>query len=495
MNRILCSWIGGTDWDVYDGQSKKDGLGPILRTLSDSEWADVDEIHLLNNYDKRKGSDYKKFLSRKIKSKIVCKDVRLTSPTNFREVDEATTILVRSLPKDSELTFLCSPGTYVMSSIWILLSHNQFPATLIESSKEAGVKRIDVPFDISVRDLIDRADQARIKISSGRRPYSPDFEVIQHDCAPMRNAIHRASLIASRGINILIEGETGTGRQLLARCIHKKSRRKQFLSINCSAHTENDLEHQLFGTERVDGAYGETRRTRGLLRKHADSTLYIEEVDSLAPFLQTRLLQELSHDDMKDGLKKRPRLIFSTARPIAESVSKGHFRRDLLYRIMEDTIFLPALRDRGIKDLELITDALLVRLKKELKSEGAGIDQKHLDRKARRALEVFPFEGNVRELESVLVRALVHSTRETLGTSDIESALTTNYAGHTADNVLNRSLDESFVLDDVLDEVTRHYLARAKNSTPSLRQAATALGFKNYQTLANRIKKLEGFDW
>ena len=162
---------------------------------------------------------------------------------------------------------------------------------------------------------------------------------------------------------------------------------------------------------------------------------------------------------------------------------------------MEDTIFLPALRDRGIKDLELITDALLVRLKKELKSEGAGIDQKHLDRKARRALEVFPFEGNVRELESVLVRALVHSTRETLGTSDIESALTTNYAGHTADNVLNRSLDESFVLDDVLDEVTRHYLTRAKNSTSSLRQAATALGFKNYQTLANRIKKLQGFDW
>ncbi|MDP6416256.1 MAG: AAA family ATPase, partial [Gammaproteobacteria bacterium] len=154
MSQILCSWIGGTDWEVFDGKLGKDELGPILRTLADEDWRNPDEIHLLNNYKNRKASDFKKALSKKTKAKIVCKDVKLTSPTNFKEIDDAASTLVRGLPEDARLIYLVSPGTYVHSSVWILLAHNQFPATLIEASKEAGVQKVEVPFNISVRDLI-----------------------------------------------------------------------------------------------------------------------------------------------------------------------------------------------------------------------------------------------------------------------------------------------------------------------------------------------------
>jgi len=145
MSQILCSWIGGTDWEVFDGKSKKDELGPILRTLEDEDWRDVDEIHLLNNYKNREAADFKKFLSKKTKAKIVGKDVKIASPTNFKGIDEAAGALVRGLPEDARLIYLVSPGTYVMSSVWILLAHNQFPATLIEASKEAGVQNSTYP--------------------------------------------------------------------------------------------------------------------------------------------------------------------------------------------------------------------------------------------------------------------------------------------------------------------------------------------------------------
>ena len=249
----------------------------------------------------------------------------------------------------------------------------------------------------------------------------------------------------------------------------------------------------LFSAVSEDSKRGDTGRTRGLLRKYRDATLYIEEIDTLPPNLQTRLLQELSHIGSEG--KPRPRLIFSSTRPLADAVAEGIFRRDLFYRITEDVILLPALRDRGIKDLKLITDALLQRLKRELKDENADIEEKKLNRSSQRALEVLPYEGNVRELEGILVRALIHSKTTDIGKQEIESAAGVYLAGSGPEEILNRILDEDFVLDEVLDEVTRHYLARAKTSTSSLRQAAKALGFKNYQTLANRIKKLEGFDW
>jgi DNA-binding NtrC family response regulator len=492
MKKILCSWIGGADWASLESGAEP---GPILRTLRDAEWKNIDEVHLLNNYAGKKSVAFKKALSKKTKAKIICKDVKLTSPTDFKEVDEAATELVRSLPAESRLIYLCSPGTYVMSSVWILLAHNAYPATLIEASKEAGVTGLDVPFNISVRDLIDRADKARSGIGRGLRAYAPEFEDIKHDCRAMRDAIERASLLSPRGIAVLLEGEPGTGRSLLARCMHHKSKRRNFLSINCSAYPDEQLEVELFGASRDKAKRGEVTQTRGLLRKSNDSTLYIEEIDTLAPYLQTRLLQEISRTLTGDQNKKRQRLIFSSTRPLNEAVSDGSFRGDLFYRIVEDIIWLPPLRDRGVKDLKLITEALLLRLKRELKDEGADIEKKELDRSAQRVLELFPFKGNIRELESVLVRALVHSKKTIIGKIDIEEALGITRVGGTVDDVLHRALDEKFVLDNVLDEVTRHYLARAKSSTTSLRQAAKALGFKNYQTLANRIKKLEGFDW
>ena len=102
MSEILCSWIGDTDWLVQEGNPRKeDDKGPILRTLENKDWANrISEIHLLNNYENRKANrksaDFKKWLAKKTDAKIVCESVDLISPTNFTEIDQVATALVRS---------------------------------------------------------------------------------------------------------------------------------------------------------------------------------------------------------------------------------------------------------------------------------------------------------------------------------------------------------------------------------------------------------------
>ena len=494
MSEILCSWIGGTDWLVQEGTPRKDDdLGPILRTLENKDWSDrISEIHLLNNYENRNAADFKRWLEKKIDAKIVCKTVD-TPPTNFTKIHQFATELVQSLPEDAKLIYLCSPGTYVHQVCWILLSHNRFPATLIESSKEAGVQEIEVPFNISVRDLIDRADRAREQVSDDRRKYLPEFEAIQHDCPAMREAVAKGENLASRSISFLIEGENGTGRELLARCVHKKSGRTHFDSINCDALLPEQLERELFGIVRESAKPGETKRTRGLFQKSRDSTLYIGNVNTLPPQLQTRLLQQINEHQGKT----KQRMIFSSLKSLGAAVADGTFRRDLYYLIIQDLISLPPLRERGIKDLDLITQALMRRLRSDLKDEAANISDKKLDRSAQMALETFPFEGNVEELLKALHRAILNSTDETIRKSDIDDALSVFKDSQRTEEILNRQLrpvnvkfvpgvdDGYVVLEKVLDEVKKSYIDRAKKFARKHTQAANALGIKNYQTYLN----------
>ena len=491
MTRIMCSWIGGADWASLARGAEP---GPILRTLEDPDWSTMDEVHLLNNYE-RKASEFKKSLSRKTKAKIVCKDVTLSSPTNFEEVERAASALLKTLPDSAELILLCSPGTFVMSSCFILLGHNAYPkARLLEASKEAGVVEIKVPFQISVRDIIERVDAARRAASSDRRDFVAEFETIKHDCRAMRDAIERANLLAPRSISVLISGESGSGRSLLAHCIHRKNNPSisNFHSINCSAYSDEQLEGELFGHTRDGTPRGERSRTHGLFQKNKNSTLYIQEVDALPTHLQTRLLHAIADSRNRS---RGFRFIFSSTRSLTEAVADGSFRTDLFYQIAEDVIWLPPLRDRGVEDLRLITDDLMRKHKDALKNERGDIHEKVLDSRAREALNAFSFNGNVRELSSVLIRAIVHSKKHIISKEDIEDALGVARVDTTTDNVLNRPLNENFILDEVLDEVSRHYFTRAKRSKGSIRQAAKVLGFKNYQTLAHRADNLKDFEW
>ncbi len=502
MRRLLFSWVGGADWDARDG--KVEEPGPIARTLADKTWGVLDEVHLLNNYVKRKPAEYKKWLADKTPASITCTNAALSSPTNFTEVYEAADQLVRSInlenPSECELIFQCSPGTFVMSQVWIILSDTRYPATLIEASKEAGVVKMNVPFEFSVDVLIERADRARREASTGPRLDTPEFKNIIHDCRPMRRAMERAARVAPRSIRVLIEGESGTGKELFARFIHAQSsqRTRALHTVNCGAIPQNLLEVELFGSETEDPLEGATKKNRGRFEQANHSTLFLDEINELPTHLQVKLLRAIEDGEVTRVGGTRPvklhiRYLCASHHPLNEEVAKGNFRADLFYRLAEDVISLPPLRERG-DDISLITNYLMDILSGKLKLE-KNKGPWTLSAGAKNVLKRYAFPGNVRELANILTRAIVHAESLEITRAEIEDALNIARVPEDASKVLERRLDENFDLKALLDEITGHYITRAGEQTnKNISKAAALLGFNHYQTLSKRMKKL-GMKW
>ena len=262
MKKIMFAWIGGIDHDASSGNTPR-GPGPIARAVSARK--DLDHIHLLNNYSDRSSADYKKWLrtTTKTKAKISSTEIKLVTPTDFGAIYSSVLREIESVRKkysgDTELVFNLSPGTYGMAAVWIILQQTLYPdSELIEASPEAGVKTVDVPFEISadyIPDLLDRirrsrteADRAFITAVRGTVPDRPAFDDIKYRCKAMKNAIGHAERIAPRSIPVLIEGEPGTGKRLLAEAIHNARHvDTEFIHISCGAMPASELERALFG--------------------------------------------------------------------------------------------------------------------------------------------------------------------------------------------------------------------------------------------------------
>ena len=165
---------------------------------------------------------------------IEVEQVRLTSPTDFEEIYKRAIDAIEKrrttrseLPK---LTFHLSPGTPAMAAVWIILGKTRFPAELIESSREHGVRTVSVPFDISadfIPDLLREQDEKLRQQSAAAPPAAPEFSDIVHRSRVMVRLIQRARRVAIRNVPVLIEGESGTGKEMLARAIHRASFRQE----------------------------------------------------------------------------------------------------------------------------------------------------------------------------------------------------------------------------------------------------------------------------
>jgi transcriptional regulator with PAS, ATPase and Fis domain len=139
-----------------------------------------------------------------------------------------------------------------MAAVWMLLAKSRFPAELIESSKEEGVRTVSIPFDISaefVPSLLKHADQKLEQLSFGLSPDAPEFDQIVHRSPVMKKVVSLSRKVALHSVPVLIEGETGTGKELLAKAIHQSSprRNKPIITINCGALPPDIIESELFG--------------------------------------------------------------------------------------------------------------------------------------------------------------------------------------------------------------------------------------------------------
>ena len=229
----------------------------------------------------------------------------------------------------------------------------------------------------------------------------------------MRDLIARVSGTPS---TVLITGETGTGKELVARAIHRNSPRAQrpFIAINCAAVTETLLESELFGHER--GAFtGADKSRAGLFEAAHEGTLFLDEVAEMSSAAQAKLLRVLANGEIQRvgstvTRKVDVRVLAATHRDLQERVKEGLFREDLFYRLAVVPIQLAPLRERR-EDIEVLCAMLSSRIAREMK-----VPSKPLSGEALKKLENYAFPGNVRELGNLLERALIlgqHAELET----------------------------------------------------------------------------------
>jgi len=227
--------------------------------------------------------------------------------------------------------------------------------------------------------------------------------------------------VAPANASILIEGESGTGKDLVAKSIHYNSPRSNnpFVAVNCSALAENLLESELFGHEK--GAFtGAVATKKGRFELAEGGTLFLDEIGELSPALQVKLLRVLQEKvfERVGGLRQVAvnfRLITATNKRLKEEVRKGRFREDLYYRLNVVYIDLPPLRQR-LEDLRLLVDHFIGKYAGERRS---GVPVKGIEREVEQIFYRHTWPGNVRELENTIERAMVLCPDDTIRVSDL----------------------------------------------------------------------------
>ncbi|WP_148716213.1 sigma-54-dependent transcriptional regulator [Chitinolyticbacter meiyuanensis] len=249
-------------------------------------------------------------------------------------------------------------------------------------------------------------DQLLQEVAKYMLPGSEDDTVIAEDPA-MRGLLDIARRVAASDASVLISGESGTGKEVLARFIHRASSRadKPFVAVNCAAVPEQLLESTFFGHER--GAFtGAAAQHVGKFEQANGGTLLLDEVTEMPLPLQAKLLRVLQEREVErvggsKAFKVDVRVIATSNRDVAQAVTAGQFREDLYYRLNVFPLALPALRERP-SDVLPLARAMLARHAARM-----GRRAPALDVAAQRQLEAHPWEGNIRELDNVVQRALI----------------------------------------------------------------------------------------
>lgn len=293
----------------------------------------------------------------------------------------------------------------------------------------------------------------------------------------MQEIFELIKTVAKTDVTVLIHGETGTGKELIARAIHAESLRKDrpFIPVSCASLTETLLESELFGHEK--GAFtGASSMVRGMFEMADKGTIFLDEIGDISPKLQMDLLRVLETKEIVRIGSTLPipvdvRIIAATNKDLNKAISNGTFREDLYYRLNVITIDIPPLREK-LEDIPLLVEQLIEKINIE-----TGKSIKRVSEDAMAILMQYKWPGNIRELKNVIERSVV------LAKDDI---ITVNEVGPCVE----RRIKETTNLEDMsLESMEKNHIASVlKNNNWNISTSAQILGIDR-TTLYNKIKK------
>ncbi len=299
----------------------------------------------------------------------------------------------------------------------------------------------------------------------------------------IKEVLMLANKSAQSDSNVLIEGETGTGKELFAEYIHKHSNRsdKPFVIINCASLPDQLIESELFGHEK--GAFTDAKSTKqGLVEIAHGGTLFLDEIGELSLTLQPKLLRFLENGEYRriggvTNLKSNVRVIGATNKNLLEEADKKNFRRDLLFRLNVITLTIPPLRKRE-NDIILLANYFL-QTKSPIRSP------KRLSPEAQKLLLNYPFPGNVRELEHIIERAIIFADSDTIEPYDLN--LSTSPSTQSFKSFFSSNDEDDKILS--IDELEHKHIIKALDANGWDRnKTAMVLGISP-KTLYNKMKK------
>jgi two-component system NtrC family response regulator len=275
----------------------------------------------------------------------------------------------------------------------------------------------------------------------------------------MRAVFAKLARVAPAGCNVLISGETGTGKELVARAIHRgdTARPGPLFALNCAALPESLLESELFGHER--GAFtGADRQRKGRFELADGGTLFLDEIGELPTAMQAKLLRVLQDGTFQrvgggETLRADVRILAATNIDLAAAVADGSFREDLYYRLNVVSIDVPPLRERVPEDIDLLVEHVLGRLRER------GYPSRTFARETILRLCCYDWPGNVRELENLVEQMVVTAPGPVVRPEDLPPhVVATREEPLTLDFDLSRPLQE--ITDELVERVERAYLSR-----------------------------------
>ena len=343
---------------------------------------------------------------------------------------------------------------------------------------------------VELESLLTRVAQKR-ELTNKYRALKYRLERIEGDCQlvgdsqSMETVRQRATKVAPTNSSVLIRGETGTGKELVARAIHDQSLRadKPLVAVNCGALPESLIESELFG-HRKGSFTGADEHRVGLLEVADGGTLFLDEIGELPKAMQAKLLRALESGEIRrvgdnESYQVDVRLVCATHRDLVEMVEAGEFRRDLMFRINTFEIMLPTLRER-IEDIPSLTRHLLLRIHPGVRPDDALFSDQAVE-----ALQRHDWPGNVRELANVIEHAMILCEQPPIGTEHLPDQFTVEKRPNNSFTTFG-----PMTLRDIEMQAIHEALQRHDGNKP---KAAEELGV-SLKTLYNKVNQASALD-
>jgi len=361
-------------------------------------------------------------------------------------------------------------------------------SSAVEAIKKGAFDYLTKPLDkdvllITVKRAVERVELLKENLQLQKALFDRfKIEGIIGSSIKMVEAVEIMKKVSSSTVTVLILGESGTGKELGARAIHYNSprRTKPFTAVNCAAIPENLIESELFGHE-IGAFTGATSRSIGLFEATNGGTILLDEVGDLPLVTQSKILRVLQDKEIRriggrESIKVDVRIISATNKDLEKELVKKTFREDLYYRLKVITIELPPLRERS-EDIPELVNFFIKKYNQQLGKRIKGIEEN-----AMKALIEYHWPGNIRQLESVIERAVLMCESPAIGFKDIKSELRL----FQQLDILNIDIPDEGIS---IEELEKHLILRAmEKSGWVITRAARLLGL-SFRTLQYRLEK------